>query len=63
MFQICSDSIHSTPAPYRKAIALNYKDSMRMARAHGYAASREAAMRRSREAHRGKIKAPIEIAK
>jgi hypothetical protein len=35
MFQICLDSIHSTPAPHRNAIALSYKDFIRMARAHG----------------------------
>jgi hypothetical protein len=45
MFQTCADfypfDASGTP---EWAIALNYKDSIRMARAHGYEAMREAAM-------------------
>jgi hypothetical protein len=39
-----SDSINSTPAPQRNAIALNYKDIGRIARRRGYEPTREAAM-------------------
>jgi hypothetical protein len=38
------DSNHPTPAPHRNAIALDYKDIIRIALAHGYEPKPEVAM-------------------